>query len=149
MPTNYVVDTNTITALANAHAIALAHLSNLDPADKVFSCFIVVGEWEYGVYNVQGKQRQDQIRAAGVLVFAALTAIIESSPAISIQYGAFQAQLRQAGQMIPTNDLWIAATAHVHQATVVTADPHFRRIAGLSVIDWTQTIAVRIGKIRA
>ena len=138
MPTNYIVDTNTVTALANAHAVALAHLNNLDPDDEVFSCFIVVGEWEYGIRNAQGQQRQEQIRAAGAPIFAALTATLESSPAISLQYGAFHAQLRQAGQIIPTNDLWIAAIAHVHLATVVTTDPHFQRIPSLSVIDWTQ-----------
>ena len=135
---NYMVDTNSITALSNANAIALKHLSNLTPADEVYTCFIVVGEWEYGIRNAQGQQRQAQIRAADVPIFAAMTAVIESNPAIALQYGVFHAQLRVTGQMIPTNDLWIAAAAYVHQATVVTTDPHFHRIAGLSVVDWTQ-----------
>lgn len=135
---NYMVDTNTITALANANKVTLKHLSSINPADEVYTCFIVAGEWEYGIRNAQGQQRQAQIRAAGAPIFAALKAIVDSSSAISLQYGIYHAQLRATGQMIPTNDLWIAATAYVHQATAVTADPHFSRIAGLPVVDWTQ-----------
>ena len=41
--------------------------------------------------------------------------------------------------MIPTNDIWIAATARVHQAAVVTTDPHFHRVEDLNVLDWTQS----------
>jgi predicted nucleic acid-binding protein len=110
----------------------------LDPADEIYTCFIVVGEWEYGVLNAPGQRRQAQIRAAGAPIFAALTAIWESTPAIALRYGAVHAQLRAAGQMIPTNDIWIAATALVYHATVVTTDPHFRRVTGLNVVDWTQ-----------
>ncbi|MDQ3815781.1 MAG: PIN domain-containing protein [Armatimonadota bacterium] len=71
-------------------------------------------------------------------IFAALTAVLESTPDIALQYGALYSHLGAAGQMIPTNDVWIAATAMVHNATVVTTDPHFHRVSGLTVVDWTQ-----------
>jgi len=138
LPTNYLLDTTTVTALASGHATAWTHLSDLDPADEIYTCFIVVGEWEYGLRNAPGPRRQTEIRAAGAPLFAALTAIWESSPTIALRYGAIQAQLRSSGQMIPTNDIWIAATARVYNATVVTTDLHFHRVAGLNVVDWTQ-----------
>jgi predicted nucleic acid-binding protein len=40
--------------------------------------------------------------------------------------------------MIPTNDLWIAACAMVHGATLVSSDRHFVGVSGLCVVDWTQ-----------
>lgn len=40
-------------------------------------------------------------------------------------YGEIFRDLRQSGSPIPTNDLWVAATAARHGATVLTADRHF------------------------
>ncbi len=77
---------------------------------------------------------------AGAPIFDALTDIWESTPAIAQQYAVFHAELRAVGQIIPTNDIWIAATAYVHNAVVVTTDPHFQRLTELSVIDWTKPL---------
>ncbi len=137
-PTNYLLDTNMITVLASRHTVAWKHMENIHSTDSVCTCFIVAGEWEYGILAAPGQQKKAQIRAAGAPIFDALTDIWESTPAIAQQYGVFHAQLRAIGQIIPTNDIWIAATAYVHNAMVVTTDPHFRRLAELSVVDWTQ-----------
>ena len=40
------------------------------------------------------------------------------------------------GTPIPTNDIWIAATALALGAFVATVDPHFSKIAGLFVVGW-------------
>lgn len=40
--------------------------------------------------------------------------------------------------MIPTSDIWIAAVAVAHGATLVTNDAHFNRVTGLTVIDCSQ-----------
>jgi predicted nucleic acid-binding protein len=41
--------------------------------------------------------------------------------------------LKQIGKPIPTNDIWIAASAMQHGRTMVTLDNHFSYIAGLSL----------------
>ncbi|MEI6215352.1 MAG: type II toxin-antitoxin system VapC family toxin [Desulfuromonadales bacterium] len=41
--------------------------------------------------------------------------------------------LKAIGKPIPTNDIWIAASAMQHGRTVVTLDSHFSYIAGLSL----------------
>jgi predicted nucleic acid-binding protein len=138
LPTTYLLDTNTITALANGHPTAWNHLRTLNTDDEIVSCFIVVGEWEYGIQNASGPKRQAQIGTAGHAIFSALTAVWESTPAIALQYGTIQARLRSIRQLVPTNDIWIAATALINDATVVSSDPHFRRIPTLKVVDWTQ-----------
>lgn len=46
----------------------------------------------------------------------------------SFQYAEIVAELRRAGTPIPTNDIWIAATAARNGATVLTCDDHFERI---------------------
>lgn len=41
--------------------------------------------------------------------------------------------LKQIGKPIPTNDIWIAASAMQHGRTLATMDGHFTYIAGLSL----------------
>lgn len=50
---------------------------------------------------------------------------------IARRYGLLVGQLWQAGTPIPTNDLWIAATALEFGARLVTYDDHFRQVPGL------------------
>lgn len=137
MATRYLLDTNTITALANREPNAVAHLRSLASDDELFSCFIVTGEWEYGILNAPSARRQAEIRAAGDVVFSSLDGIWESNPDVSREYGALAARLRAAGQQIPTNDLWLAAVARAYYATLVTTDPHFGRIPDLAQANWS------------
>ena len=46
-------------------------------------------------------------------------------------YSAILNQLKKQGTPIPTNDIWIAATALQHGLPVYTFDRHFEHIAGL------------------
>jgi tRNA(fMet)-specific endonuclease VapC len=48
-------------------------------------------------------------------------------------YADVFAQLRRKGRPIPSNDLWIAASAREHGLTLFTRDGHFRQIDGLLV----------------
>jgi tRNA(fMet)-specific endonuclease VapC len=56
---------------------------------------------------------------------------------IAWQYGESFRQLKRTGQLIGTNDLWIAATALAHGMPVVTRNvEEFQRVAGLSVVEF-------------
>jgi tRNA(fMet)-specific endonuclease VapC len=46
-------------------------------------------------------------------------------------YALIYLGLRRKGQPIPTNDLWIAASALEHGAALLTHDAHFAQIDGL------------------
>ena len=48
-------------------------------------------------------------------------------------YGEIFVDLRHRGTPLPTNDIWIAATAVHAGATVLTFDSHFREIARVGV----------------
>lgn len=65
-----------------------------------------------------------------------------SSPRVSIAavgadtaecYAAIYAYLRKAGTPVPANDLWIAASAMEHGASLLTADAHFDKIPQIIV----------------
>lgn len=49
------------------------------------------------------------------------------------RYSIIHDSLRRAGTPVPTNDLWIAASAMQHGLRLVTTDPHFQRISQIVV----------------
>ena len=49
-------------------------------------------------------------------------------------FGEIFLDLRRKGRPLPTNDMWIAATAAQSGATVLTFDEHFREIARVSAL---------------
>jgi tRNA(fMet)-specific endonuclease VapC len=63
--------------------------------------------------------------------------VLEVSIEIAEKYGAVQAMLRASGKPAPSLDLLIAATALVHDATLVTHNvSDFANIPALQVEDW-------------
>lgn len=51
----------------------------------------------------------------------------------SKHYAEVYRELRRIGQPIPTNDMWIAATALQHNMAVISFDGHFKAVKGLRV----------------
>lgn len=49
-------------------------------------------------------------------------------------YGEIKKDLLSHGNVIPENDMWIAATALANDMTVITQDKHFEHIQNLMVI---------------
>lgn len=47
-------------------------------------------------------------------------------------YGAIRAELDAKGQMIQSNDIWIAALVRQHGLTLLTRDGDFARVSGLA-----------------
>lgn len=50
------------------------------------------------------------------------------------RYAVIFAYLRAAGRPVPTNDIWVAASAMEHAAVLVTADAHFLAMPQLLTI---------------
>lgn len=61
----------------------------------------------------------------------------DEATATATAYGRIAGDLDSRGQRIPENDLWIAAVAIECAMTLATADAHFSRIGGLSVMHWS------------
>jgi tRNA(fMet)-specific endonuclease VapC len=137
LATRYLIDTNALSLLAHDEPIALDHLRQLQSGDSVNACFIVIGEWEYGIYNAPNADKQSQVRASDDKVLNALAGIWESTPEIASENGRIQARFRKNGKLIPTNDIWIAAVANVHGATLVTNDKHFEHVPDLYLTEWS------------
>lgn len=65
--------------------------------------------------------------------------IVEITEEVAEHYARIRADLEKRGVTIGGNDLWIAATACAHGATLVTNNTaEFTRVPGLLIEDWAQ-----------
>lgn len=85
----------------------------------------------------KSSQREKVLRQIDLLLEA--HEIVEITEEVAGHYARIRADLERRGVMIGGNDLWIAATACAHGATLVTNNTgEFNRVSGLLVEDWTQ-----------
>jgi tRNA(fMet)-specific endonuclease VapC len=121
-----LLDTNAYTAfmLGTAQVVdVIAH------ADQLILTSTVLGELLGGF---AAGQREAENRAELSLFLASPRVEVQAvTAATADHYALVYAGLRRKGQPIPTNDLWIAASALEHAAAVLTLDAHFAHIDGL------------------
>lgn len=65
-----------------------------------------------------------------------LAYVLDPNSDTAYHYGQIKARLMTAGTPIPDNDLWIAALAVQHRATLAHRDAHFDVIDGLEQEKW-------------
>jgi tRNA(fMet)-specific endonuclease VapC len=98
----------------------------IDEADWIGVPAVVIGELWAGF--LRGRQRRGN--EAELEAFLA-NPVVEELPidtGVARLYAEILVALREAGTPIPTNDIWVAATAAKAGATVLTADRHFEAI---------------------
>lgn len=133
-PSLYLFDTNTVSAVMADHPKVKAKLK-LQPG-KICTCAIVRGEIRYGLERLPVGKRRTDLQAKANLVFATLP-IEPVTEAAGDRYATIRRSLELKGHNFSDNDLWIAATALVLGAVLVSNDQAFTRVPGLSVEDWT------------
>lgn len=101
----------------------------IDEQKEIYVSEITMGELFYGTANSKRKQENRRI----YLSFCEELYRVPIDAHISEVYGSVKADLRKTGNLIPENDIWIAATAIALNLVLVTNDSHFLRIEGLKI----------------
>ena len=86
--------------------------------------------------HLAGGARRAAARRARIDALAARVPIVDFDAAIARRWARLFADLRRTGELIPANDLAVAATAlHLGFAVLVgpSGEEHFRRVSGLRV----------------
>lgn len=95
---------------------------------------VVIGELEYGFRY--GRRYADNRAQIDEWLAETYVDFITLTRDTSVAYGQIASALRVLGQKIPTNDVWIAAHAVEHGATLWTRDQHFDHVDRLDVRRW-------------
>ena len=124
-----LLDTNILIALfANEAAV----VDQLKQAEQVYVSSVALGELYYGACK-SGRAKENIARLDE---FAASNVVLGCDAGVARGYGEVKEKLRQKGQPIPENDIWIAASALHYNLTLVTRDAHFQDVEGLKVEAW-------------
>jgi tRNA(fMet)-specific endonuclease VapC len=121
-----IIDTNFYTAFKRNDPEALFLLQR---AEYIGINTVILGELLAG-FRCGAKEKQNRIELEQFLNSARVYTIALNDETAEF-YAQVFSELRQIGRPIPTNDLWLAASALQHGLALATLDDHFRAINGL------------------
>jgi predicted nucleic acid-binding protein len=113
-----------LTVLIDTSLLAGASTTGIEESFAV--SVVTVGELKLGVLSA-GTPAMRAARRARITAILENTTVLPVDDAVASQY----AELRAATGRLPTNDLWIAATAAAHRLTLVTGDGRQSKLPGL------------------
>ena len=134
MPTNpETVPVLLDTSAMIAHMVGHAKISQrIKAAERCFLPLTALGELRHGVHKSQRQGRTKE--SAKIERVLRIAEILYPGDQTADEYGRMINALEAQGQRIPTNDIWIAATAAQYDLPLLTTDAHFKRVEGLELI---------------
>ena len=126
--TPLMLDTSGYAALKLRHPTAV---ESLQRASRILIPLVVVGELLAGF--AAGAKREQNRREWTAFLQSPRVQLVPIIVDTAERYALIYAYLRGKGLPIPTNDLWIAASAMEHSAELLTADSHFDRVPQIIV----------------
>lgn len=121
--TKLILDTSAYSAfLMGNNEIKLS----LQQADEIFFNTIIIGELLAGF--IMGKNEKKNRTILQEFLASPTVRIISVDEETSERYAVIMNYLRIKGMPIPTNDLWIAASAMQYGLKVITTDKHYLNI---------------------
>ncbi|MBM9403688.1 type II toxin-antitoxin system VapC family toxin [Gluconacetobacter azotocaptans] len=129
---SWMLDTNTVSHILKGHPRALERLSQVPMANVCISA-ITEGELRFGIAKRPQATRLHRI----VSEFLQRVAVEPWESSTADAYGSLRASLEASGKVVGALDLLIAAHALDLNATLVTNDAGFGKIAQLKTEDWT------------
>lgn len=124
-----ILDTNALSAIAENEPTAVRIFSQ---AASIELPVIVLGECRFGIAH--SRRRNEYESWLDELIAA--TRVLPVEDETSNHYARIRAELKKAGQPIPSNDLWIAALARQHRLPLMSQDRHFDGVQGLERTAW-------------
>jgi tRNA(fMet)-specific endonuclease VapC len=122
------LDTSGYSAFKRGHPGVVGHLRR---AEEILLPTIVLGEllggFETGRQSRRNREELDLFRRSPRV------RLVSIGEPTAERYAAIYATLRSAGRPIPTNDLWIAASAMEHGTELVTLDRDFAHVPQILV----------------
>lgn len=107
-------------------------VDHMDRAEWIGVPSVVVGELCAGF--LLGTRADENRRELSELLDHPVVEILAITEDVALIYGEIVVDLRHRGRPLPTNDIWIAATAARAGASILTFDRHFRDITRVGAL---------------
>jgi len=104
----------------------------IQQADKILLPATVIGELLAGFSR--GNRQAQNVKELDEFLFSSRVTVTEVTQKTAERYALIYLWLRNQGKPIPTNDLWIAASAMENGADLVSADAHFELLPQIHLI---------------
>jgi tRNA(fMet)-specific endonuclease VapC len=128
---SFLVDTDICSAYIKGNKLVFQRF--LQYGGRLYTSAIVLGELFTWALRVRASPR----RLQDVDDLLKLVAILDATPDVAKQFGIIRAGLMDAGLPTPDLDLLNAATALVHNLTLVTHNgSDYANVPGLTIEDW-------------
>lgn len=121
-----LLDTNVLSDLFASDPDAVDAFQN---ARRLCINTVVLAEMLSGI--LLGSRRELNTRRLSAFLSSPRVSVLEIGRRTAEHYADISVNLRRKGRLIPTNDLWIAASAREHGLVLLTRDGHFRAVEGL------------------
>ena len=123
------LDTSGYSAFKRGHDGALAVVQS---AAEIVLPAVVLGELLAG-FRIGSRERSNR-RELDAFMESPRVRVAPLDFETAQRYAEILPYLRERGTPIPTNDIWIAATAMEWGLRILTTDPHFGRLPQVSVL---------------
>ena len=122
-----ILDTNVIIRFLNGNSEVRSAIYGIK---NICIPAVVIGELLFGA---EKSQKRD-LNRKNYLAFCEPYPVLDVTQKVADEYGKLKKDLQVHGNIMPENDMWIAATAIANDMTVITQDKHFEHISNLTVI---------------
>ena len=125
----YLIDTNIVIYYLNNEYEIVYRMKDMS---NFCISTITVGELYYGLNN-SSKKLENEIILEN---FLRNIEIVDINKKIAFHYGYIKSKLKKQGNLIPDNDIWIAAIAYNRNLVIATRDKHFQHIDFIHLEKW-------------
>lgn len=124
-----ILDTNALSAAAEREPTAMQVIAE---AERLAVPVIVLGEYRMGI----AQSRHRAAYEAWLQGWVAVVPVLNIDEETTKSYAEIGLELKQKGQPIPSNDLWIAALCRQHSLPLLSRDKHFDAVSGIQRLSW-------------
>jgi tRNA(fMet)-specific endonuclease VapC len=119
-----LLDTSAYSALLRGSESIKAALQT---ADEIYLCPVIIGELLSGF--IRGRTPSKNREELQIFLSSPRVGIINIDTETAERYAIILNYLWEKGNPIPTNDIWIAASAMQYGLIVITSDAHYKEIS--------------------
>lgn len=124
-----LIDTNIYSAAMRGEPEIVDHLRRVA---FIGISVVIVGELRSGFKG--GRRERENLDELRAFLDSPRVHLLPVGMEATGFYAQILSELRAAGTPIPTNDIWIAATAFEHGLPLLTLDRHFAQVPGLRLL---------------